>query len=414
MKGQMRRLAAAALLIATIGTMMTGCSAQKVEELVNQAEVKQTEEISFVEPKSNEPTEEELQQIEDYRVCVYNLNKYLEEGTISCRDENGDNVRGSEALGVFYRRILKADAVDKWVGTEYTADESTNWNRQEVLSNFTVVEDVKLILWDKVTDHVGNTNNFGPYYNEWTYGNHGQIATIREYKNIDIFPVNPLEIYAQQHNVYDENGRLSEIRYMSGSEIRYLSKLHYNEEGKLIQEDIAKNDGEGFATYEYDEEGKMTGIFCRYQFDAYTNDIEYSFEYDQNSNVIKKKIMYYQLDGYNDNRYLHDITVAEYEYDAQNLLVKAVVAYQDLRWYKDGREPEQEYEKVDVYEYHYDENNRLESVHISYGSEMNVNTGEEKRKASHASSDLVFEYGNYYLYSVYSKLEIHKKSPKNA
>lgn len=315
------------------------------------------------EQSNGDPSEEESWEISYYISAMEALNKFAESGDLDSlwfayarygmEPQNGvEDVWGSDALKEYYNLIKTLDAVDKWGGTAATEGTTgINWNRQEVLDRFDVVENVKLAEIYTVYDPVGNTTNLEM---NWSYQADGTLSGIRwdsyigeRYQHAFVFnpiEIDPLHLMMLEDEsgatlVYDDAGKLAEVKIMGGGETKFLGKLTYGDNGKVSSATVTSAYGEkGTLSYSYDAQDRLTEVsyssenlagnvyYTNTYWEGYgekdlygSSSFTYTYTYNADGKVATKT-----YSGYSqwDNS-VHSV-VTEYSYDATGNLSGAV------------------------------------------------------------------------------------------
>lgn len=203
--------------------------------------------VSETEPVPEVPTEEEQEMIKEY--CkTYCLLKQHFGG--NCSD--------------LYQTLLTFDAevLSRWENTEYAFglnySEAINWDLKEVLSNFTVIENVLLEQTYSTTDRVGNCSGDISEVT-WSYDKNGNICSVTNeymaYNLIDQFPENLGSAFTVHR---DENGKIIEVVYGSGNWISDRIIYNYDESGRVRSLTQLNNSvNEEIVTYSYDASGNI-------------------------------------------------------------------------------------------------------------------------------------------------------------
>lgn len=208
------------------------------------------------------PTEEEKTQIEKYQTAVRALNGYVKEGVLVNYKLGEEYLDKTESLGYYYKDILAAECVEKWVGTEYASDDTINWNRQEVLDNFVVIEDVLLKIKVQFEDNLGNTE---PHEAHYVYGVDGNLREIRRTDG-GAYPFFGWSIEHQEANfrvvnyIYEGNRLVKMQCSQDGNQIVKTITPTYNEDGLKVKDLIQKTKTQAEYTYTYDSNGRLITV----------------------------------------------------------------------------------------------------------------------------------------------------------
>ena len=137
-----------------------------------------------------EPTAEEQGQLRQYVEIAQALNRYVTNpDDLWVREVKEDGNLGpihedQTALRFCYEKLLTLTAVEKWVGSDYVAQniygaEEVSWDRQALLAAFTVVEDVLLSMTSFSEDHLGNVSKTEEI-SFWEYDASGKVLRSRD------------------------------------------------------------------------------------------------------------------------------------------------------------------------------------------------------------------------------------------
>ena len=232
------------------------------------------------------PTKEEQDQIEKYKTALHALNKYVKEGYIPAYKVGEEYLNTNESLGCYYKDIQDSEYIEKWIGTEYASDDAINWNRQEILDNFAVIEDVLLQTNIQGEDKLGNVKTRTHLYvygmdgnliEESTTGSEDVIKlVINEYPQIGW---EPLE-HGNRVYIY-ENNRLVKMQCYYKGKISSTLTPTYNDDGLKIKDTYLGEYNSNEYTYTYDSEGYLISVK---ESDGYHTIL---FEYDKNGYLTK-------------------------------------------------------------------------------------------------------------------------------
>ena len=214
---------------------------------------------------TKEPTKEEREIIVEYYYAVKDL-------------EDGNDT--ATHVVELYQKLLAMTEYDKYTGTQYASTsylssssgklfstsystEISTWNRKEVLSRFTLVEDQLVFVTQVTEDRVGNQNTSENYIN-WQYDADGKVLSVNSEERIN--PINLsthnegfLESDDGQYE-YDENDRLVKITHENYyGDIEMVRTFTYDANGNLTQQ-LAKDNYQE-RTYDYTtENGRIRSI----------------------------------------------------------------------------------------------------------------------------------------------------------
>ena len=218
-----------------------------------------------------EPSEEEVAALEEY----VSIERSLSGGNNPGIHAGDVYLTGQEAYAYCYERLCQLSAVDKWADSEYVSrydieDGKVNWNREELISNFTLVEDKWLSYSATTTDHMGNVKDMGVQFDGVTYYADGKLATltgeaglpgVRYWDNTAPYTAGKIG-----YREYDESGKLAKITYYNGEDVYLVRSFAYDESGKVTVETAKDNSNEREYLYTYDEQGRLACITWRHGF----------------------------------------------------------------------------------------------------------------------------------------------------
>lgn len=320
MKQIIKTLTAAALMIAAIGTMMTGCGNKREFKVYvpdsYKKNLKQEDKKNGYNPAENNPlvpsvlSEEEDIALRQYNGIVHALNSY-DNGQIrlECFDKNKDIsvLEGQEALKYCYEMLPKLECVDKWIGTSncyYGWDDPTlNWNRQELMEGISIVEDVLVKQQTVYKDAVGKeTGKQNTYYQ---YDKDGKLLLSH---TDDYYRHNILTFGWSVENQlvglpfvyeYDTNGVVEKIKLLSNNykDVYYLITPEYDENGNKTCDTVVEINGDTWKyVYTYDDDNRLLYVNSENEKGSDCNWI-WTFKYDEYGNVIKiEKTNQYHMD----------------------------------------------------------------------------------------------------------------------
>ena len=213
------------------------------------------------EPIQEEPTEEELDALRQYSLVMEELQEFVDSGEVWVSYEkfgeegDTDTAIGQKGLDLLYNKLTELEAVDKWVGTQWT-QEDINWDRQAVLDSFVVIEDVTLRETKTYVDFIGNETD-DVWKNEWDYDTNGAVSGSTDYGAYmdrddfwfyDTFTQQPfsgvINPWFARHYTYDANGMLEKVAYGSSMEDAQAVKSFTYENGKMMGEYFVTAEGE--------------------------------------------------------------------------------------------------------------------------------------------------------------------------
>lgn len=373
-----------------------------------------------------EPTEEEIAAIGYYETAMKRLNEYVEKGGIAFRyaefgiERTQEYVNGQKAIAEYYNLLSGLDVVDKWVGTEYTANTEINWDRQAVLDSFSVVEGV--LLDGTYTELRNGEPTETSMANMIQYDENGKVLSFSNaiYRK-DIWEViNDPSTYLGISNSdrdnwtpeYDEDGKITKLvrsyTTVSSGESKTVNETRtftYDASGNRIKEHLKTAKWDIDYTYTYDNAGQLTQISWNR-----TGDTEIlltiDYIYDNTGNLIRTVEKNPQRDSDGEATILNE-TTSEYTYNNAGLLItkteyivhmeKGISSTKDSQYsgWAIG------WEETNTYRYSYNEAGQLQTKEITYGDKYSY-SGDSAGKVSPSSVESEkYEYifGNYYIYT---------------
>lgn len=356
-----------------------------------------------------EPTQAEQNALQQYREIVYALNNG--NSWVSEYDENGDYIGGysdQEALRFCYEKLQELTVADQWI--EWCKDrwgEELNWDRQDLLSNFSMLTDVPLSQKWTTVDHMDNQYADST---SWTYWADGMIASANP--AFEIIESDPMNIgrYNTRYYTYDDAGRVTQIKYGSEDYTEYLVTLTYDAAGNKVGEHIKSNNGEWDFTYSYDGMNRLVQIEYPYSFGSDTV-VTVTYTYDAAGNVVKEERVVHYYNAWVEADVISSKEITEYTYDAGGKLVSGVYTKESWgynekydssveRWVL--TEQYMDTQRQDQYAFTCDDQGRPLTLVITYGDEYYVygdNAGQVSGTANDVSRTYEFLYGDYYFYN---------------
>lgn len=353
------------------------------------------------ESAEDQPTAEEWEAIDKFRVLMNGLDGYTANGYIYIEysdfdiESDADGVDGREALAFCYDQLTKLEAVDKWVGTDWI---DAGWDRQTVLDSFVIVEDVLLSETRTQADYLGNQNT--PVMRNWVYNADGKVQSHNGYSSL-FFAFDPLDgrnfcvqtesnpccVDGQPNYVYGENGELEKIEYGTGK-IDVVRNMTYEAEFLTGEEILFANGEKGSVTYSYDGENRLVQIEAVHTLlggDQYK--FVYVYGYDGQRNIISEAASCYIADFYND-----------YTFELYNQL-ETVYTYKNGKLSGGACTFTDNYNstETDEWTYQLDEKGRVSAVSIHFGDTVYQDGGTFPE--DQPFGEIVYEYGDYYIYT---------------
>ena len=352
-----------------------------------------------------EPTGEEWDVLNDYCGIVYSMDFRREDGKIIkyiYTDDGGEiKLTGSDAVESYYNELQEIDfsIVDKFKDTEYmynidNYDKYINMDYNAVLTGFTKVEDV---LTKKAITDIDNLSNervstsvFGNYDADGSLIDGGHTEEVYTLRLLD--PLAPgqryeLEEYTPEY-VYDDAGRVSQIKYIQDGYVQYLVTSTYDDAGNKILDTIKSNTEEEQIIYTYDNNNRVTNVFWKNFWDYGNNAESLDYTYDANGNVASITRTAYQAGATLDN--LQEWEKVEYTWDADGKVISATHTCTShyLR-----------YEQKNQYAFAYDDQGRVLTMTINYGDTYSTYHGTVHESPEYPIHEVEYIYGTYYIYT---------------
>lgn len=269
-----------------------------------------------------EPNDDEKLILDNYCDAVNQVTAFHngESTEITWRSENGYYWEEHTAIEPNYY-VMKsvheaittgAEIVEKFKDSEYGKSLETNWNYEEVLSWFTVVEDV-LVRCDEISyNAVGEiTSTYGEYvFNYDAKGNELPVWKSSWYQIVSGLPVYNSDVarlsLTNPYKYEYEDGVVNKVTYMNGDKISSVMTLTRGEYGITNCHILQANGTEYDVVYTYNEKGLLAkietvGLYSNY-FNAYEYNDQgqmikawdydgetYEYSYDANGNLVSTK-----------------------------------------------------------------------------------------------------------------------------
>lgn len=335
------------LILSTLALMLAlalcACGSDATKSTGHTSEQLPVETEPTTESLASEPTQEELNMLEGY-ADIYGLL----------------SMNSSEYLAEYYETLLTydADVLARWGNTEYAPSESfgdpINWDLNEVLGNFTVIENVLLEQSESSMDKLGNESNHIMKVS-WKYDQNGRVCSIVDpsyiQSIIEEFPENPGYNLTIER---DEEGTILKAVYGVNNWIDSIITYNYDQSGRLIS--TTKNNGtttEECATYHYDTAGNLIRIEC--------GDHVYNYTYNENGQPTKTECLFYI------NNNLYSRTLLELRYDANGILMNSTEKHETYDYsFLSGLN---ELKSYSIYEHQYtcDEGGNILKEEVQFG-----------------------------------------------
>lgn len=403
-------------LIMALSMAACGRDEAPVEEAPKHQETDFFQGSSMEEPAEEEmaePTEEEMEALRQYSLVMKELQEFVDSGEVWVSYEkfgeegNTDTAIGQKGLDLLYNKLTELEAVDKWVGTQWT-QEDINWDRQAVLDSFMVIEDVALRENKTYVDFIGNETD-DVWEIQWNYDTNGAVSGSSAYGfgmgeddfwYYDTFTVQPfsgvVNVSGKPHYTYDANGMLEKVEYgYSAEEVDAVKTFTY-EGGKIVGEHVMHADGEEInADYRYDGQGRLAEAeYIEGDSELDMQKWVYRYEYDNRGLLSQKTLEKYRWDYNFQDDFVLDITiVTTYTYDDAGVLTSGMSKH--MQAWSFGKPSEMPTE----FTYTCDEQGRPVAVSVSCGDRILSETGEVVWEAEYPACQVQIEYGDYYIYT---------------
>ena len=344
---------------------------------------------------AQEPTQEENALILDY----YDTMHALENREPSAAER--------EKL---YQKLAEMTGYDKFIGTEYATaeyvrsldfyrnNEISTWDRQEVLSRFTILDDQLLSVSKVSEDKMGNQHTDDDCI-QWNYNTNGQLLFVTDEGAQNPINLDTILFSSPQnskgYHEYDENGRLETISYIDGyGSILMKRTFTYDENGNLTQQVATTNTKECTFTYTT-ENGRVTSINWTTG-DDYRYEIVYTYEGDNLVSEVKRH--------FNKRDLLVDQWSMTHTYDSKGQRVESVYLWEGFFNMAFTNSAEGSYVadiKEDRYTYEYVDG-RISVVTCTTGAHQNLlkdGTVSSEYADTYATITYTLNYGPYYIYT---------------
>lgn len=409
----MKKLIAIVLCLAMALSMAAcGRDANPVEEISKPQTMDVFQPESKEEPIQEEPTEEEWEALRQYSFVMEELQEYVDEGEMFVPYEmfgeegDADYAMGQEGFALIYKKLTELEAVDKWVGTQWT-QEDINWDRQAVLDSFVVIEDVAIEETKTYVDFIGNETD-DDWKNEWYYDTNGAVIGSTDYgayQDRDDFwfyntfveqpfsgVINP---WYTRHYTYDANGMLEKVVYGSSVEEAQAAKTFTYENGKIVGEHLVYAKGDKInVDYRYDDQGRLAEVeYIEGDSEFDMHKWIYRYAYGSNGKVCQETIEKYRWDYNFVDDFVQDVTiVTTYTYNADGVLTSGTSKHM-MAWNTNPSEMPFEFT------YTCDDQGRPVAVSVSCGDRILTETGEVVWNAEYPACQVQITYGDYYIYT---------------
>lgn len=274
------------------------------------------------------PNHQEEQLLMNYHNIVEFLHQYdVTDGNSTgfTDGETAQTYRSQEAIRFCYQWLKDTPEVDEWTEycRQYWAD-GLECDRKTLLSHFTVLKDVKLQAIRYEEDATWGLMADGTH--AWHYDNEGRLMFEELDKNDDFAMLQYIPPDYQSDGTYalyyDETGRINRI----GGQYGYLTYTpNYDAAGKISSMTVQAAGVARLIQYKYDDAGRLIRVEMFGDSLASSNFlIEYS--YNANGTLSRKTQSYFESDSFQDPDSIPKIRyqrIMEYQYDRNQALISA-------------------------------------------------------------------------------------------
>ena len=374
-----------------------------------------------------EPTQEELTAIGYYERAMMRLAEYVERGGLTFSyaefgiESDLEYVNGQKALAEYYQLLVSLDAVDKWVGTEYTANTEINWDRQAVLNSFRIVEGAlvdgtyaeKRYDSEPVVQSLSGMIHYNADGKVVRFSNaiyHDDIWEVTYDPSSYIgLSVTGMDFWAVE---YDETGKITKLVRESTIDasgengmVPEIRTFTYDASGKRIKENLKNKYWDIEYTYTYDAADRLAQISWTRTGDA-ENVLTIDYVYDDAGRLIQTVEKNPQRDSDGAITILSE-SICEYTYDNAGLLSakteREVHLGKGIGSTKDSPYPgwEIDWERTNTYSYSYDAAGQLKTKAVTYGDAYFYAGDRAGDVSPYTIETETYEYvfGNYYIYA---------------
>lgn len=326
-----------------------------------------TQPSSTTAPTESAPTAEEQEILKTYKNTVERLDTFK---------------NFSDEVTMCYQILTSLDltVIDKYLGTEYLP--GVHWDYRTILSRITVLEDVLLEQKKTKIDKLGNETELTASSVTWNYDVNGRVAQI--YNALYAFEfVNHscTNVMGKREYTCDDSGRVTEIRFLSGSRVDYLIVLTYDDNGNKIKETVTNRFNTTYEIlYTFDANNRLVKM------ENEDNRQVETYEYDANG-VLVRSVQ-------EDNKF-NIKTVKTYQVGADGKILSAVYRMESYETW-----PEQKLRnyREDQYRFTYDDQGRMLKVEITYGATYDAD-GQVESEAFAYTTVYDFIYGDVCFYT---------------
>lgn len=346
------------------------------------------------------PSDEDWEQLHQYSNIYSSLRNYAGGNSYISMHDSANSVwyEGNDAVRYCYETLPKLTGIDKWIGTEHLEiwGDDINWDREALISGFSVMEDMLLTSKAWYEDALGNINDSSTY--RYVYNKDGSSASFQDINyTFSAGPSYPYD-YGTPEYTYNDAGQLTRLRLLDyEDQVNCIIDYTYNPDGTLATETYQDRNSKAYSiTYVYDS-GRLVQAVGMPPITYYMNNpatVEYT--YNDAGQLVRE---YHVEQDVGDSSWLYDYLI-EYIYDdAGNLsAIHAAVVYRSRDW--DTKEFKiSDYRNVTVYTYAYDDAGHM--VRSTYAN-MGSFDAEGNRTSTEVYRTYItdYTYGTYYFFDM--------------
>lgn len=265
-------------------------------------------------------------------------------------------------------------------------------NAAQIAAGFTVLEDVALhkVYWYE--DALGNINQTNRIY--YIYAADGTLVK----QDTDSYAIgdNYLYNYGTPEYIYDENGMLATLRYLSNDLVNCIIDYTYNDDGTLATEHYLDRSGNEYTvTYTY-ENGVLVQSSGNPYYEGSEKTMTVVYLYDDQGRLVREEGI---SETWEDTGWTKYVKTVDYTYDdAGNLLsVRKATEYYTKDNSTDAERYLSQYQEVRVWEYTYDDAGRL--IQNTYANIGNTDPNGIPENEDYRTYIGDTTYGTYYVYT---------------
>lgn len=300
---------------------------------------------------------------------------------------DGENYRGSAALGKIYQILSELEPIDSLPKDQVKAYLEQRYgngsaDRQGLMEHFTWLENVPLSQTLTITKRDGSVSSESQV--SWKYTEDGEVCWENPLYLVR-FTHNDLSDYDIQRE-YDADGRVTKTLYSNDGKVKYTIVYSYDENGHLTGEcRTSGTDGSDPKDYQMacDAQGRVISVKWH---DFWDCTILYS--YNDKGQLVKEE----SIKSYNGEYH----SAIEYTYDENGILTSGVYTSSST-----GFSNEDDTEATYSLEYTCDDQGRVTFSVLTYNDSIYTSgdkAGSVAYEPTYSSATLETIYGNYYFY----------------